>query len=248
MAIYVSSKTFFSSRGHNLPWKLKVRSRSEVIRKKVYVCPEPTCIHHNPARALGDLTGMKKHFCRKHRDEKILQCNKCSKKYAIESDCKAHSKICGVRNFKCKCGSYISLQVALLKEKEKDAARRALMEKLVSVNHCSFSSLPINNNSALFQEHTSWGTCCNAKSFHHGASGRSASSSQRKEGFAAHIAMCDALALLKEKEKEVARRALMAKLVSVNHCSFSSLTINNNSALFQELIIKKQPTKTTYPT
>ncbi|KAK3198986.1 hypothetical protein Dsin_022401 [Dipteronia sinensis] len=164
----------FHMREHNLPWKLKVRSRSEVIRKKVYVCPESTCIHHNPTRALRDLTCMKKHFCRKHCDEKIWQCNKCPKKYAVESDCRTHSKICGVRKFKCKCGSYLC---------------------------------------------------------------------RTKEGFAAHIAMCDALALLKEKEKEAERRALMAKLVSVNHCSFSSLPINNNSALFQELIIKNNPPK-----
>uniref|UniRef100_A0A2N9J1I1 C2H2-type domain-containing protein n=1 Tax=Fagus sylvatica TaxID=28930 RepID=A0A2N9J1I1_FAGSY len=52
-------------RGHNLPWKLKQRTSTE-IRKRVYVCPEPSCVHHNPARALGDLTGIKKHFCRKH--------------------------------------------------------------------------------------------------------------------------------------------------------------------------------------
>ncbi|KAL8466207.1 hypothetical protein ACS0TY_035354 [Phlomoides rotata] len=47
-------------RGHNLPWKLKQRSSKE-IRKKVYVCPETSCVHHDPSRALGDLTGIKKH-------------------------------------------------------------------------------------------------------------------------------------------------------------------------------------------
>ncbi|KAL0415093.1 UNVERIFIED_CONTAM: protein indeterminate-domain 11 [Sesamum latifolium] len=55
-------------RGHNLPWKLKQRSSKEV-RKKVYVCPETSCVHHDPSRALGDLTGIKKHFCRKHGEE-----------------------------------------------------------------------------------------------------------------------------------------------------------------------------------
>ncbi|VVA33702.1 Hypothetical predicted protein [Prunus dulcis] len=47
-------------RGHNLPWKLRQRSSKEV-KKRVYVCPEPSCVHHDPSRALGDLTGIKKH-------------------------------------------------------------------------------------------------------------------------------------------------------------------------------------------
>ncbi|KAM3329660.1 hypothetical protein ACQJBY_026601 [Aegilops geniculata] len=56
-------------RGHNLPWKLRQRSGKEP-RKRVYVCPEKSCVHHNPSRALGDLTGIKKHFCRKHGEKK----------------------------------------------------------------------------------------------------------------------------------------------------------------------------------
>jgi glycerol uptake facilitator-like aquaporin len=35
---------------------------NEII-KRVHVCHEPSCVHHNPARALGDLIGIKKHFC-----------------------------------------------------------------------------------------------------------------------------------------------------------------------------------------
>ncbi|XWS57517.1 hypothetical protein CRYUN_Cryun09bG0181000 [Craigia yunnanensis] len=93
-------------RGHNLPWKLKQRTSNE-IRKKVYVCPEPSCVHHNPTRALGDLTGIKKHFCRKH-GEKKWKCDKCSKKYAVRSDCKAHSKTCGTKEYKCDCGTIFS--------------------------------------------------------------------------------------------------------------------------------------------
>ncbi|CAL0311506.1 unnamed protein product [Lupinus luteus] len=93
-------------RGHNLPWKLRQRSSKEV-RKRVYVCPEPTCVHHDPSRALGDLTGIKKHFCRKH-GEKKWKCEKCSKKYAVQSDWKAHSKICGTREYKCDCGTVFS--------------------------------------------------------------------------------------------------------------------------------------------
>ncbi|KAI3464984.1 hypothetical protein Pfo_021647 [Paulownia fortunei] len=93
-------------RGHNLPWKLRQRTSKEV-RKRVYVCPEPTCIHHDPSRALGDLTGIKKHFCRKH-GEKKYKCERCSKKYAVQSDWKAHMKTCGTREYPCDCGTLFS--------------------------------------------------------------------------------------------------------------------------------------------
>ncbi|KAE8669729.1 Protein indeterminate-domain 2 [Hibiscus syriacus] len=93
-------------RSHNLPWKLKQRTSKEV-RKKVYVCPEPSCVHHDPSRALGDLTGIKKHFFRKH-GEKKWKCEKCSKKYAVQSDWKAHSKTCGTREYRCDCGTIFS--------------------------------------------------------------------------------------------------------------------------------------------
>ncbi|XAR49119.1 hypothetical protein NMG60_11032191 [Bertholletia excelsa] len=92
-------------RGHNLPWKL--RQRTSETPKRVYVCPEPSCIHHNPKRALGDLTGIKKHYYRKH-GEKKWKCERCSKKYAVQSDWKAHSKICGTREYKCECGTLFS--------------------------------------------------------------------------------------------------------------------------------------------
>ncbi|KAH0911789.1 hypothetical protein HID58_035110 [Brassica napus] len=93
-------------RGHNLPWKLRQKSSQEV-KKKVYVCPETSCVHHDPSRALGDLTGIKKHFCRKH-GEKKWKCDKCSKRYAVVSDWKAHSKICGTKEYKCDCGTLFS--------------------------------------------------------------------------------------------------------------------------------------------
>ncbi|KAH6788419.1 hypothetical protein C2S51_003425 [Perilla frutescens var. frutescens] len=93
-------------RGHNLPWKLRQRS-SKDVRKRVYVCPEATCVHHDPSRALGDLTGIKKHFCRKH-GEKKYKCERCSKKYAVQSDCKAHMKTCGSREYRCDCGTLFS--------------------------------------------------------------------------------------------------------------------------------------------
>ncbi|KAJ7298763.1 hypothetical protein O6H91_19G022200 [Diphasiastrum complanatum] len=93
-------------RGHNLPWKLKQRTSKEP-RKRVYICPEPSCVHHHPSRALGDLTGIKKHFCRKH-GEKKWKCDKCNKRYAVQSDWKAHSKTCGTREYRCDCGTLFS--------------------------------------------------------------------------------------------------------------------------------------------
>ena len=99
-------------RGHNLPWKLKQRTTKEV-RKRVYVCPEKTCVHHHPSRALGDLTGIKKHFCRKH-GEKKWKCEKCSKRYAVQSDWKAHSKTCGTREYKCDCGTIFSRYIVTI--------------------------------------------------------------------------------------------------------------------------------------
>ncbi|XP_031092551.1 zinc finger protein NUTCRACKER-like [Ipomoea triloba] len=99
-------------RGHNLPWKLKQRSSKEV-RKRVYVCPEKSCVHHHPSRALGDLTGIKKHFCRKH-GEKKWKCDKCAKRYAVQSDWKAHSKTCGTREYRCDCGTIFSRRDSFL--------------------------------------------------------------------------------------------------------------------------------------
>ncbi|CAN6280432.1 unnamed protein product [Urochloa humidicola] len=94
-------------RGHNLPWKLKQKDPLQAQRRRVYLCPEPMCAHHDPARALGDLTGIKKHFCRKH-GEKKWKCDKCSKRYAVQSDWKAHSKVCGTREYRCDCGTLFS--------------------------------------------------------------------------------------------------------------------------------------------
>ncbi|XP_038704654.1 zinc finger protein GAI-ASSOCIATED FACTOR 1-like [Tripterygium wilfordii] len=93
-------------RGHNLPWKLKQRPSTQT-KRRVYICPEPSCVHHDPSKALGDLTGIKKHFCRKH-GEKKWKCDKCSKCYAVQSDWKAHTKICGTREHRCGCGTIFS--------------------------------------------------------------------------------------------------------------------------------------------
>ncbi|KAJ9546920.1 hypothetical protein OSB04_019463 [Centaurea solstitialis] len=76
-------------------------------RGRFILCPEPSCVHHDPSRALGDLTGIKKHYSRKH-GEKKYKCEKCSKKYAVQSDWKAHSKTCGTREYRCDCGTLFS--------------------------------------------------------------------------------------------------------------------------------------------
>ncbi|XP_010922545.1 zinc finger protein BALDIBIS [Elaeis guineensis] len=106
-------------RGHNLPWNFPQKKAAaavaaaaegggkEAARKRVYVCPEETCVYHDPARALGDLTGIKKHYSRKH-GEKKWKCDKCSKKYAVRTDWKAHTRICGNREYECLCGTLFS--------------------------------------------------------------------------------------------------------------------------------------------
>ncbi|KNA19840.1 hypothetical protein SOVF_057880, partial [Spinacia oleracea] len=125
-------------RGHNLPWKLKQRSKTEVIRKKAYVCPEPSCVHHHPSRALGDLTGIKKHFCRKH-GEKKYKCEKCSKIYAVQSDWKAHSKTCGTREYRCDCGTLFSRKDSFITHR---AFCDALAEESARLSTNPFSNHP----------------------------------------------------------------------------------------------------------
>lgn len=94
-------------RRHKVPWKLLKRETQEV-KKRVFVCPEPSCLHHDPCHALGDLVGIKKHFRRKHSNHKQWVCDKCSKGYAVQSDYKAHLKTCGTRGHSCDCGRVFS--------------------------------------------------------------------------------------------------------------------------------------------
>ncbi|KAF7822952.1 Zinc finger protein MAGPIE [Senna tora] len=128
-------------RGHNLPWKLKQRTSKEP-RKRVYVCPEKTCVHHDPSRALGDLTGIKKHFCRKH-GEKKWKCEKCSKRYAVQSDWKAHSKTCGTREYKCDCGTIFSRRDSFITHR---AFCDALAEETARVN----AATTMNNSLGVY--------------------------------------------------------------------------------------------------
>ncbi|XVF69407.1 hypothetical protein PTKIN_Ptkin11bG0079600 [Pterospermum kingtungense] len=141
-------------RGHNLPWKLKQRTNKEV-RKKVYICPEKTCVHHDPSRALGDLTGIKKHFSRKH-GEKKWKCEKCSKKYAVRSDWKAHGKICGTREYRCDCGTLFS-------RKDSFITHRAFCDALAEES-ARFTSIPTTLNPAAFKNDLIHGANNNAQS------------------------------------------------------------------------------------
>lgn len=124
-------------RGHNLPWKLRQKTNKDQVKKKVYICPEKTCVHHDPSRALGDLTGIKKHFSRKH-GEKKWKCDKCSKKYAVQSDWKAHSKTCGTREYKCDCGTLFS-------RKDSFITHRAFCDALAEESARISTSVPTSN-------------------------------------------------------------------------------------------------------
>ncbi|EEF42963.1 nucleic acid binding protein, putative [Ricinus communis] len=131
-------------RGHNLPWKLKQRTNKEV-KKKVYICPEKTCVHHDASRALGDLTGIKKHFSRKH-GEKKWKCEKCSKKYAVQSDWKAHSKTCGTREYKCDCGTLFSRKDSFITHR---AFCDALAEESARFNSAPPANLNFRNENSV---------------------------------------------------------------------------------------------------
>ncbi|XP_009612371.1 zinc finger protein JACKDAW-like [Nicotiana tomentosiformis] len=137
-------------RGHNLPWKLKQRNKDEIVKKKVYICPEKTCIHHDASRALGDLTGIKKHFSRKH-GEKKWKCEKCSKKYAVQSDWKAHSKTCGTREYKCDCGTLFSRKDSFITHRAFCDALAEESSRITSVgaNNMNF---PNTNDTLLNQQ------------------------------------------------------------------------------------------------
>ncbi|XP_057419643.1 zinc finger protein SHOOT GRAVITROPISM 5-like [Lotus japonicus] len=95
-------------RRHKVPWKLLKRETTQGQKKRVFVCPEPSCLHHDPCHALGDLVGIKKHFRRKHSNHKQWVCDKCNKGYAVQSDYKAHVKTCGTRGHSCDCGRVFS--------------------------------------------------------------------------------------------------------------------------------------------
>ncbi|XP_010523408.1 PREDICTED: protein SHOOT GRAVITROPISM 5-like [Tarenaya hassleriana] len=113
-------------RRHKVPWKLLKRDNNDQeVKKRVYVCPEPSCLHHDPRHALGDLVGIKKHFRRKHSEHKQWVCQKCSKGYAVQSDYKAHLKTCGTRGHSCDCGRVFSRVESFIEHQDSCKVRRA---------------------------------------------------------------------------------------------------------------------------
>ncbi|KAK1390150.1 Protein SHOOT GRAVITROPISM 5 [Heracleum sosnowskyi] len=119
-------------RRHKVPWKL-LKRESPDIRKRVFVCPEPTCLHHDPCHALGDLVGIKKHFRRKHSNNKQWVCEKCSKGYAVQSDYKAHLKTCGTRGHSCDCGRVFSRVESFIEHQDACTVRRVQPDRLQQV-------------------------------------------------------------------------------------------------------------------
>ncbi|CAL9206523.1 protein indeterminate-domain 16-like [Musa acuminata AAA Group] len=114
-------------RRHKVPWKLLRRDAAEA-RKRVFVCPEPSCLHHDPRHALGDLVGIKKHFRRKHSDRRQWACSRCSKAYAVQSDYKAHLKTCGTRGHSCDCGRVFSRVESFIEHQDSCSATRTFGE------------------------------------------------------------------------------------------------------------------------
>lgn len=121
-------------RRHKVPWKLLKRAETaESVKKKVFVCPEPTCLHHDPCHALGDLVGIKKHFRRKHSNQKQWVCDKCSKAYAVHSDFKAHLKTCGTRGHSCDCGRVFSRVESFIEHQDTCNLRQMRSDQLQPV-------------------------------------------------------------------------------------------------------------------
>ncbi|KAF8045854.1 hypothetical protein N665_4289s0001 [Sinapis alba] len=115
-------------RRHKVPWKLLKRDNNLEVKKRVYVCPEPTCLHHDPCHALGDLVGIKKHFRRKHSNHKQWVCERCSKGYAVQSDYKAHLKTCGTRGHSCDCGRVFSRVESFIEHQDNCSVRKVHRE------------------------------------------------------------------------------------------------------------------------
>ncbi|CAN6859153.1 unnamed protein product [Brassica oleracea] len=115
-------------RRHKVPWKLLKRDNNIEVKKRVYVCPEPTCLHHSPCHALGDLVGIKKHFRRKHSNHKQWVCERCSKGYAVQSDYKAHLKTCGTRGHSCDCGRVFSRVESFIEHQDNCSVRKVNRE------------------------------------------------------------------------------------------------------------------------
>ncbi|KAL3655084.1 hypothetical protein CASFOL_000870 [Castilleja foliolosa] len=138
-------------RRHKVPWKL-LKRETPTVRKRVFVCPEPSCLHHDPRHALGDLVGIKKHFRRKHSNQKQWVCEKCSKGYAVQSDYKAHLKTCGTRGHSCDCGRVFSRVESFIEHQD-----ACTMGRLRSEHHhlTAAPSSPSSSHTSLSVPHLS---------------------------------------------------------------------------------------------
>lgn len=130
-----------------MPWKLLKRETPEV-KKRVFVCPEPSCLHHDPCHALGDLVGIKKHFRRKHSNNKQWVCEKCSKGYAVQSDYKAHLKTCGTRGHSCDCGRVFSRVESFIEHQDTCTIRRVRPDVQAMQPACSSHAASSNSPSS----------------------------------------------------------------------------------------------------
>ncbi|KAK9051185.1 hypothetical protein SSX86_027811 [Deinandra increscens subsp. villosa] len=139
-------------RRHKVPWKLLKRESPE-IKKRVFVCPEPSCLHHDPCHALGDLVGIKKHYRRKHSDDKQWVCDKCSKGYAVQSDYKAHLKTCGTRGHSCDCGRVFSRVESFIEHQDACTVRRVHpdLPTFQPVSSSSTSPSPSSDTNLIIQ-------------------------------------------------------------------------------------------------
>ncbi|KAL8122053.1 hypothetical protein AgCh_018693 [Apium graveolens] len=133
----------FHLRKHEIDYKLPKKDIAELKKKKVYICPDSSCIHHNPARALNNITAVKRHYNRKH-NQKSLICNKCSNKYAWKPDLNAHRKKCGTKNYECgRCGlKYLRIDHFEI-HKAKCQLQSSMSNKLVHISEESMSE--VNN-------------------------------------------------------------------------------------------------------
>ncbi|KAL7152718.1 hypothetical protein ABFS83_04G116800 [Erythranthe nasuta] len=116
-------------RRHKVPWKL-LKRETPAAGKRVFVCPEPSCLHHDRRHALGDLVGIKKHYRRKHSNQRQWVCERCAKGYAVQSDYKAHLKTCGTRGHSCDCGRVFSRVESFIEHQD-----ACSMGQLRSENH-----------------------------------------------------------------------------------------------------------------
>ncbi|KAL1188232.1 Protein indeterminate-domain 16 [Cardamine amara subsp. amara] len=135
-------------RRHKVPWKLlKREKKDEEVRKRVYVCPEATCLHHDPCHALGDLVGIKKHFRRKHSVHKQWVCERCSKGYAVQSDYKAHLKTCGSRGHSCDCGRVFSRVESFIEHQDTCTIRKPIHTNYRLQQHTAGLTAPLRTTS-----------------------------------------------------------------------------------------------------